>query len=258
MNIQKYPDGSSYSEVKQTDNNNFGFKINTYEDLWHLNQIVDGFNNLNITPTITIPNLIDAQADRRFNKGESSGLKLVCNFLNNLNANFIIFHPHNAEVVEALVDNVEIVDNSEFITTVLSKLNDKDITPVILLPDGGAYKWGVKLMDKIGFKGDVLACAKNRKFVDGKSVLKQELPNFDFKNKDVLIIDDICVNGGTFLGLSSLLKESCKSLNLAISHLTVKTPNKNLESAFDTIFTTNSKFEYNEYKLNNLKIINLF
>ena len=30
-----------------------------------------------------------------------------------------IFHPHNPEVVEALIDDVDIIDNSEFIKEVL-------------------------------------------------------------------------------------------------------------------------------------------
>lgn len=271
MEIIKYPDNTSYVK-ENTPTGYFTFKLNTYEDLWHLNQYVDAYNNFNkggMCPTITIPCLIDAQADRRFNVGESSGLKLVCKFLNNMNANFKIFHPHNPEVVEALIDNVEIIDNSEFITYVLSKLNDKDITPIILLPDGGAYKWGVKLMDKLGFAGTVLACAKNRVYEDGKSILKQQLPDFDFKGKDILIIDDICVYGGTFKGLSKLLKErNCGKLYLAISHMTVQNLGEDpVTNYFDKVFTTNSKYdEYYDIGLDfepekitkNLEIIKLF
>jgi hypothetical protein len=80
MQIIKYPDNSSYAVVHPQEE--FTFRVNTYEDLWHLNQIVDALNNLGITPTVTIPNLIDAQADRRFENNQSNGLKLVCNFLN--------------------------------------------------------------------------------------------------------------------------------------------------------------------------------
>ena len=121
MKITKYPDGTSY--VSETQLGKQVFRINTYEDLWHLHQFVDAFNNQhNIKPLILIPNLIDAQADRRFNKGESSGLRLVLEFLNRMNANFEIFHPHNSEVVEAIMNNVTIVDNSEFIKDVLQNL----------------------------------------------------------------------------------------------------------------------------------------
>lgn len=113
---------------------------------------------------------------------------------------------------------------------------------IVLLPDGGAYKWGAKLMDKIGFEGTVLACAKNRIYEGGKSILKQQLPDYNFQGKDILIVDDLCVNGGTFIGLSKLLREkNCGKLYLAISHITVQYPNPELFKSFDHIFTTDSK-----------------
>ena len=120
--VLSYPDGSKYVKVYNI-NNDLTFKINSYEDLWILNQIHDVVKSKNRYVTVTIHNLIDAQADRRFNSDESSGLKLVCNFLNGLsNFNYKIFHPHNQEVVEALLDRVEIIDNFEFIKEVLNDI----------------------------------------------------------------------------------------------------------------------------------------
>lgn len=278
MEIKKYPDDTSYA-IERNPTGYTTFKINTYEDLWHLNQYIDAYNDFNkggMIPTITIPNLIDAQADRRFNIGESSGLKLVLKFLNGMKANFKIFHPHNAEVVEALMDNVEIIDNSEFIELVFNKLVENhgydgrslDICTTVLLPDGGAYKWGAKLMDKLDFRGDVIAAAKNRKFVDGKSILTQQLPDYDFEGKDILLLDDILIYGGTFKGLATMLKErNCGKLYLAVSHITVQNHEKdNVFSYFDKVFTTNSKYDvYYERidgssgkEIKNLEIIKLF
>ena len=120
--IESYPDNTKYVIVKKI-TNNLTFRLNTYEDLWILNQIHDVVKSKGRYITITIPNLIDDQADRRFNSDESSGLKLVCNFLNGLsNFNYKIFHPHNQEVVEALLDRVEIIDNFEFIKEVLNDI----------------------------------------------------------------------------------------------------------------------------------------
>jgi ribose-phosphate pyrophosphokinase len=284
--INKYPDGSSYAKIKLAGEyqipivNSFTYRLNSYEDLWHLNQIVDVYTHLGVRPTITIPNIIDGQADRRFNMDESSGLKLVCKFLNNMRADFKIFHPHNAEVVESLIDNVEIIDNSNFIKDIIfehhngiSGLNDYSNIEVqekliILLPDGGAYKWGVKLVDSIGWKGGATAAAKNRKLIDGKSILTQQLPDYNFEGKDILIIDDICINGGTFKGLASMLRErNCGKLYLAVSHITIQNHNKdNVFQYFDKVFTTNSKYsEYYERvdgsagrEIKNLEVVKLF
>lgn len=266
MKIVKYPDGTSYTKVEPTEH--FTFRLNTYEDLWHLNQIVDALNNIGIKPTVTIPNLIDAQADRRFNSNESSGLKLVCRFLNQMNADFKIFHPHNSEVVEALLNNVKIIDNSEFVDKVLNRLSP--INNLILMStDGGSYKWINKITDKIGFRGEVYGASKTRKYENGKSKLIQFIDRQDFEGKDILLLDDICVNGGTFIGLAKMLKDrNIGKLYLAISHLTVDNPNPELFKVFDKVFTTDSK-GYNYlvegsghdkigYTPENLEIINLF
>lgn len=279
--IINYPDGSFYTKLGIPKFHNISgvvpadisdyydtvFRVNSYNDLWALHEYVDAVNSLSVYPHITIPCLLDSQHDMRFNAGESFNLKLVCNFLNSMDASFSIFHPHNKEVVEALMDDVEVISNNWFIEKVMDSLkNIKDI--VVLLPDGGAYKWGVKLTDYIGFKGDVLAATKNRSFKDGKSELKQQLPNYDFRKKSVILIDDICVNGGTFIGLSKLLKEQgCKDLFLAVSHLTTKEVSHELMSSFERIYTTDSKgYNYTiksngdnrTHKVNNLEIIKMF
>lgn len=299
MKIIKYPDGTSYAKIEIAGEyeiptiSNFTYKINSYEDLWHLNQIVDVYNHLNMYPTITIPNLIDAQADKRFNKDESSGLKLVCKFLNNMKANFKIFHPHNAEVVEALMDNVEIIDNSEFIARVIAyqitncsydngtprawddrkgkdNLSSVDRYNNLLLmsSDAGGFKPLMKLCDKIRWTGKTASASKSREYKDGKSILNQLIAETDFEGKDILIVDDICIYGRTFKGLATMLRErNCGKLYLAVSHITVQNHEKdNVFNYFDRIFTTNSKYDvYYERidgssgkEIKNLEIIRLF
>lgn len=253
MQIKKYPDETSYAVVHPLER--FVFRINSYEELWHLNQVIDAQNNLGITPTVTIPCLIDSQADRRFNNNESYGLKLVCKFLNSMKARFEIFHPHNPEVVEALLENVEIVDNSSFIKTVIHE--NKLDNVVLMSSDAGGFKPLIKLCNKIGWKGETFSASKSRKYENNKSTLIQEVNKVDFEGKDILIVDDICVYGGTFKGLSKLLKErNCGKLYLAVSHITVQNLGQDpVTNYFDRVFTTNSKFSsYSE----NVKIINLF
>ena len=185
------------------------------------------------------------------------GLKLVCNFLNGLtNFNYQIFHPHNSEVVEALLDKVEIVDNSEFIRTVLLEIEGegmpewllnlgKNNNLILMSSDAGGFKPLMKLADKIGWKGETFSASKSRKYEEGKSKLIQQIDCQDFKGKDILIIDDICVYGGTFKGLAKMLKKrNCGRLFLAVSHMTVLELGKDsVGNYFDRVFTTNSKFE---------------
>jgi ribose-phosphate pyrophosphokinase len=285
MKINKYPDGTSY--VNNTRLGEQVFRINSYEDLWHLNQFVDAFHSqydtitTKIKPNIIIPNLIDGQADRRFDKGESSGLKLVLNFLKGLDANFQIFHPHNQEVVENALDNVEIIDNSKFIQHVFYKLSEVGTSSIqwgeelsksmiLMSSDAGGFKPLMKLCDKIEWKGETFSAAKARSWDENDGTkFVQQINRDDFGGKDILIIDDICVFGGTFKGLSKLLKErNCGKLYLAVSHMTVQNLGEDpVTNYFDKLFTTNSKYDSYSYKKNdsdyrvlsnNLEIVNLF
>lgn len=276
VNIKKYPDGSSYAsiplraDIAQRESV-FNYRINSYEDLWHLGQILEAFNYKRIDPHVTIPCLLDAQADKRFDKNDtqSSGLKMVCKFLNQFNALYSIYHPHNPEVVEAhLKKKVNISDNSQFITEVLQKIdgheeqteygtalymNNKIYDELILMSsDAGGFKPLMKLCDKIQWKGTTESASKSREFIDGKSKLIQKVDRQDFEGKDILIVDDICVGGGTFIGLAKILKErNIGKLYLAVSHMTVQNLNPELFEAYDNVFTTNSK--YNDYFIPNSK-----
>lgn len=238
--IKTYPDGTQYVKVIEF-SDELKFKINSYSDLWTLRQIKDVCDHNKQEVNLYIPCLLDAQADRRFNPDESSGLKLVCEFINSMKFKSVsVFHPHNPEVVEALLNDITIIDNSLFINKVLDKI---DVTNTILLStDAGGFKPLMKLADKLQWEGEVYSASKSRKYIDGKSKLVQEIDKQDFGGKDILIIDDICVYGGTFVGLANMLKErNCGKLYLAISHLSIEMPSPFLFTLYDKVFTTNSK-----------------
>ena len=252
--VKTYPDGSKYVDIVKF-SYTLVFRLNSYEDLWILNQIHDIVKHQGRIVNVIIPNLLDAQADRRFNDNQPHGLKLVCSFLNEMkNFFFKIYHPHNPEVVEALLDRVEIIDNHDFIYEVLSKLKhnyydfkayNMEDNLILMSSDAGGFKPLMKLCDKLEWAGETSSASKSRKYVNGKSELTQVLDRDDFKGKDILIIDDICVYGGTFKGLAKMLDErNCGKLFLAVSHMTVLELGKDsVGNYFDRVFTTNSKFE---------------
>ena len=187
-----------------------------------------------------------------------------------MNADFKIFHPHNPEVVEALMDNVEIIDNSKFIKVLLNHYIPFDIKNklisdnlILMSSDAGGFKPLMKLYDKIHWKGETISASKART-EDG---MEQILPEFT-SGKDILIIDDICVYGGTFKGLSELIRETGfeNKLYLAVSHMTVQNLGDDpVTNYFDKVFTTNSKFDEYHWQdedgymsAENLEIIKLF
>ena len=81
-------------------------------------------------------------------------------------------------------------------------MEDRILTVILMSSDAGGFKPLMKLCDNIGWEGKTFSASKYRSFVDGKTKLSQRVDREDFGGKDILIIDDICVYGGTFKGLS--------------------------------------------------------
>ena len=104
-----------------------------------------------------------------------------------------------------------------------------------------------KLADKLGWKGEMVSGVKSRSWSEENGTkFIQSLPDFDFEGKDVLIIDDICIYGGTLKGISNLLEEKgVRNIYAAVSHLTVENHRgqDTVFNYFDKIFVTNSKYE---------------
>lgn len=249
----KYPDGGVYAEIDDFTNTIITERINSYEDLFFIKSLKEicDYNKIE-NVELVIPCMFQQQHDRRFKENQSFELKNVCDFINSCNFSKVyVYHPHS-DVTQMGLNNVRIYDNSNFISKVL---NDIKCEPILLSTDAGSYKWINKLADTIDFKGEVYGANKSRNIETHK--LTQIIDRQDFKGKDILILDDLCVGGGTFIGLAKLLKErNVGKLYLAVSHITIKNPNKELEVLYEKVYCTNSK--YDQYELNNLQIIKLF
>lgn len=262
----KYPDGGIYASIDKSILTNetisFTERINSYEDLFYIKSIKDIFDNNKVKHVeLTIPCMFQQQHDRRFEKNQSFELKLVCDFINSCNFSQVnVFHPHS-DVTAALLNNIHVIDNTEFIKDVLYDIQYHVGTPstgelpILLSTDAGSYKWINKMADVLEFTGEVYSAAKSRDQYSHK--LTQVIDRQDFGGRDILVVDDLCVFGGTFVGLAKLLKErNVGKLYLAVSHMTVKNPNIELETLYERVYCTNSKFD--DYQLNNLKVIKFF
>lgn len=261
MKIESYPDGGKYV-INDLNETSLTYRINSYEDLFLLKSIKDANPHLK---EITIPCMFQQQHDCRFNPNESFELKLVCEFINSLNFDKVkVFHPHSS-VTPALLNNCEVIDNSVFIAKVFVNLSGiaygtsktaevlKD-NLILMSSDAGGFKPLMKLCKRLNWQGETYSASKARE----RDKLIQIVDRTDFGGKDILIIDDICVYGGTFIGLAKLLNErNIGNLYLAVSHITVN-PNSQIFDLFQKVFTTNSKGINYNYSGERLQIINLF
>lgn len=212
-------------------------RLNTSDDIMLLLIATDTIKkDFNTKIYLYIPYMPYQQADINFGLGECFSLKTITNLINFLKFDGVyVFDPHSP-VTPALLDNCTVFDNSDFIFDVINKITDNSDELIILSPDAGAFKKIFKLCEKIEFKGEIVTCSKSRNHDTGNLVII--VPEFD-SSKNVLIIDDICLAGNTFLNIREKIKN--ENVYLAVSHGIFNDNVERLKSSFKKIYTTNSR-----------------
>lgn len=253
----KYPDGFVYVKIDDPKDQTIKMRLNTYEDLFVLNSIANWYKENNSYCKLEIVCMPHGQHDQKFNPNEVNELKLICDFINNMKFEEVAVHAPHSDVTMALLNNSRRIDNSDFINKVLSILNSwETLTPnsspmnnlILMSTDANGFKPLIKTANSIQWMGDTYSATKYRD--PNQHALVQRIDREDFNGSDVLIIDDICCYGGTFVGLAKMLKErNVGRIFGAWYHSTVTNPNPELFELFDHVFFTNSKYDKHEYQI---------
>lgn len=223
--------------------------------------LVDGLQRLGVGKIILfMPFVPYARQDRVAVFGEALSIKVFANIINSLSLSGVwVIDPHSY-VAPALLNNVDITPQDEVVR------NNKDVfadylvpkeNTYIVGPDAGSLNKIYKLSD-LGVK--IANCTKRRNPETG------ELSGFnvpDFGEQDdptILIIDDICDGGGTFLNIAEFLRYAypIAKIGLFVSHGLFTKGVDILYKKFDDVFTIS--YEYNEqrqsYKLTVVRVEN--
>lgn len=218
-------------------------------DIWKLALIVDALRRAGIHILhLNIPYFPAARQDRVCVAGEPLSVKVFADFINAMKFSRVtIFDPHS-EVTPALLDNVKVVDNAQFVGAVLGELNALDGTgkTVLVSPDAGSNKKVANvakyLYNVSGKEVDVVRADKLRNVATGQ-IIETTVYADDLTGKNCFIIDDICSKGGTFCALAKVLKaKGAARVTLVVSHFEGTADMRILkESGIDEVITTDSK-----------------
>ena len=233
MNKIEYPDGQINIQIEDF-NPIIKMRINSYNDLFELKSICDVYkqNNKQLEQLI-IPCLFGQRSDRRFQSNESFGLKIICDFINSMNFNKVSILDTHSDVSLALINNSEKIEPSEFIAKTIIDIIPNNL--VLISPDAGAYKKVFKYAESYMLP---LVAANKFRDLNGKITLNI-LGNV--KDKDCLIIDDICDGGYTFIKLAEKLKEQgANKIFLYVSHGYFNKGFEELSKNITKIYCTNS------------------
>lgn len=217
---------------------NITCRINSFNDLGLLLIAADAvIRHGGILNKLVVPYFPGARQDRVMNYGEPLSIKVYTDLINNLKfRKVIIFDPHS-DVTPALLNNVHIAPNHNFIAEAINRIKNPNLH--LVSPDGGALKKIYKLSEYLNIP-NVIECSKQRDTATG-NLNGFKVYDEDFNGQDILLVDDICDGGGTFLGVGNeLLKHNIGKMYLAVSHGIFSKGWDELSKMYHHIFVTNS------------------
>lgn len=185
-----------------------------------------------------------ARQDRVCSDGEALSIKVFCDLLNIQDYKRVLILDPHSDVTPALINNCHVIQAIDIITQDFESayglreiLNNPQT--ILVSPDAGANKKTLDLAKEFGG----LQVVRADKVRDTKTgdITGTEVFCDDFEGKDVLIPDDICDGGRTFIELSKVLKtRNVGKVYLYVSHGIFSKGLEVLEEHFDHIWTTDS------------------
>lgn len=193
-----------------------------------------GYSEVNLD----IRYLMGARMDRAISSDQPFTLELVARLINGAGFTKVRILDAHSEVAIRLIRNSENLLPFKAFTQATLACG----SPAIVCPDKGARE-RVQRLAKYESAGPLIYCSKKRDMATGKlsgfEVLDYQSMDKPF-TENVLIVDDICDGGGTFVGLAKELRAAgAKKVNLFVTHGIFSNGPDALEG-IDHIYTTDS------------------
>ena len=263
--VSKFPDGQQTIELLDYNYCNNSEKviiitrISSFIDLELIICATQALKNIGFFHIeLSIAYFLGARSDRQFVDGGINYLKqVICPIINSQGYEKVyVFDPHS-DVIEACVNNIQKNNNHNLVRLSIDYIKgksgrDKDL--LVVAPDAGAIKKTYEVCKKLELQNVIIA-SKIREMISG-NIVKTEIPKIDNNIKKIIIIDDICDGGRTFVNLAKeIKKQTDKPIYLIVSHGIFSAGFDELLSVIDEIYTTNSFKDIEHQKIKQFKII---
>ncbi len=266
--ISKFPDGQqqiTILEFDSFDSSKIGqeyeiygpvqikSRLNNFQDLELIICAAKSLRSLGVKEIhLYVPYFMGARSDRKFEEGSNNYLKdVICPIINSLNFESVtVLDPHS-HVLEACLNNFKKESNYGLTKWALGYIDEgMEGNYILISPDAGASHKINFIYEQLklqnGYKGDIITCSKER---DGEGKLTRTVVPISLEDctKDLIIIDDICDGGRTFINIAKYIKEvhpksDCK-IYLIVTHGIFSGGFDELGKYFDGIYCTNSYSE---------------
>jgi len=223
IEVKKFPNGeslidfASYSTMTRQSRHTIELYFENNEDLINLLMVKRYLDeNTNIQSVLIIKYMPYSRMDRPINNFVFT-LKYICEFINQLNFYKIYIHEPHSYVCVALLKNCEYGLTTVSVTEkAMSMMNFDKNKDFILFPDAGSQKKYSELF--LGYK--TIVGYKRRNLQTGNIDSFEVICDDNLNKGNVLIVDDLCSKGGTFLATAKTLQNNnVGDIYLAVTHL---------------------------------------
>ena len=193
-------------------------RIQNSSDLVQLMMLRDALDRVDCPVVLVLPYVPYSRQDRVCNPGEAFSLKVFTQLINAMSFERVVILDPHSDVTPALIDRVRVIDQASVVWAV-DKLSGKALSryDLVLSPDAGSNKKASAVAKALG-KTEFIRADKLRDLQTGK-IIESTIYCDSLAEKSVLIVDDICERGGTFIGLAEALKKKgCKDIGLFVTH----------------------------------------
>ena len=212
-------------------------RIKSPDDLVELSLVCNALQPFGKEIAVLMPYLPYARQDRRCVSGEAHGVSYILNYINSL-AGVVAVYVLDLHSDVALVDPlISEVTQDRILESYHYEFSDYK---TLVSPDAGSLKKIYKAAKALGIT-DIVKADKVRDTATGE-ILATEVHGGSLEGKNVLIVDDICDGGRTFIELSKVLKDKgAERVGLYVTHgIFSKGLTPLIESGIDELFTTDS------------------
>lgn len=254
----QFPNGESYLKKIKPDpqaiRNVVTLKYENDGDLFRLLILKEHLFNLDIQPVLRITYVPYSRMDRE-NDSYAFSLKTFTDFINHMDWKEVIIYEPHSDVTPALLRWCRVINVIPKIVPLVAKelLGFFQEPYQVFFPDAGAQK---RYADAFGVTG--LVGFKTRDFETGRIKDLRIIGNRE--SDTVIIVDDLCSKGGTFvLAAQQLRSLGFKNIILVVAHCEKTIFEGEVFNHIDKIVTTDSILSdaHNGVKGGKLKVIPL-
>lgn len=232
-------------------------RFNSFKDLEIIICATKALRNLGFKEIhLYSPYILGARSDRQFTEGGTSYLRdVIAPILNSLGFESITCLDVHSDVAAACINRLSVQSNCSIVSSFISKkATQQEVSMhsflencVLVSPDAGSLKKIYSVASHLNYTGEVITCSKYRD-TEGK-LSKTHVPvRIDHFNKDLIIIDDICDGGRTFLNIAEEIKkaqpERLGKIYLVVSHGIFSAGFDQLKLHLDEVYCSNSYADF--------------